>query len=208
MARYRGSVCRLCRREGLKLFLKGDRCFTDKCSVQRRNYPPGQHGQARPRFSDYGQQLRETQKVKRLYGVLEGPFRRVVHEAERMKGVAGENLLSLLERRLDSAVYRLGFVTSRSEGRQLVRHGHFTVNGRRVTVPSALVKPGDGIGLTPRGEKADRIASALEALETRSLPSWLTLDKEARRGEIVGQPVREEITIPIQEQLIVEWYSR
>jgi small subunit ribosomal protein S4 len=192
----------------MKLFLKGDRCYMDKCSVQRRNYPPGQHGQARPRFSDYGQQLRETQKVKRLYGLLESQFRGTVRAAERTRGVTGEQLLALLERRLDNVVYRLGFVTSRNEGRQLVRHGHFTVNGRRVDIPSARVKSGDVVGLTPRGEKADRIANALDTLEVRSVPTWLSVDKEHKRGEVVADPVREEITIPIQEQLIVEWYSR
>lgn len=208
MARYRGSVCRLCRREGMKLFLKGDRCYMDKCAVQKRNYPPGQHGQARPRFSDYGQQLRETQKVKRIYGLLEKQFRATVRDAERMRGVAGENLLSLLERRLDNVVYRLGLVTSRNEGRQLVRHGHFTVNDRRVNVPSARLKEGDVVGLTPRGGKAGRILEAIESIEARTVPSWLSLDKEKKSGEIMGSPVREELTLPMQEQLIVEWYSR
>ncbi len=208
MARYRGSVCRLCRREGMKLFLKGDRCYMDKCAVQKRNYPPGQHGQARPRFSDYGQQLRETQKVKRIYGLLEKQFRATVRDAERMRGVAGENLLSLLERRLDNVVYRLGLVTSRNEGRQLVRHGHFTVNDRRVNVPSARLKEGDVVGLTPRGGKAGRILEAIESIEARTVPSWLSLDKEKKSGEVMGSPVREELTLPMQEQLIVEWYSR
>jgi len=208
VARYRGSVCRLCRREGMKLFLKGDRCYMDKCAVQKRNYPPGQHGQARPRFSDYGQQLRETQKVKRIYGLLEKQFRATVRDAERMRGVAGENLLSLLERRLDNVVYRLGLVTSRNEGRQLVRHGHFTVNDRRVNVPSARLKEGDVVGLTPRGGKAGRILEAIESIEARTVPSWLSLDKEKKSGEIMGSPVREELTLPMQEQLIVEWYSR
>ena len=208
MARYRGSVCRLCRREGMKLFIKGDRCYMDKCAVQKRNYPPGQHGQARPRFSDYGQQLRETQKVKRIYGLLEKQFRATVRDAERMRGVAGENLLSLLERRLDNVVYRLGLVTSRNEGRQFVRHGHFTVNDRRVNVPSARLKEGDVIGLTPRGVKAARILEAIESIEARTVPSWLSLDKEKKSGEVMGSPVREELTLPMQEQLIVEWYSR
>lgn len=207
MARYRGAVCRLCRREGMKLFLKGERCFTDKCSIERRNYPPGQHGQARPRFSDYGNQLREKQKVRRIYGVLEKQFRRVVHEADRRKGVTGENLLALLERRLDNVVYRLGFVTSRNEGRQLVRHGHFTVNGRRVTIPSYQVKQGDQVSLTERGKKAARIEGALDAIDTGTVPSWLSVNKEAKTGDIVGDPVREEITLPLQEQLIVEFYS-
>ena len=208
MARYRDSVCRHCRREGMKLFLKGDRCYTDKCAIERRNYPPGQHGQARPRFSDYGTQLREKQKVKRIYGVLERQFRKTVRDAERMRGVTGENLLALLERRLDSVVYRLGFATSRNEGRQLVRHGHFTVNGRRVDIPSARVKRGDVVGLTPRGAKAPRIAEALDALEERTMASWLQIDKENKSGTVVGDPIREETTLPIQEQLIVELYSR
>ncbi|MCE2390798.1 MAG: 30S ribosomal protein S4 [Proteobacteria bacterium] len=208
MARYRGSVCRLCRREGMKLFLKGERCFTDKCSIERRNYPPGQHGQDRPKFSDYGVQLREKQKVRRIYGLLERQFRRTVRQAERMKGVKGENLLALLERRLDNVVYRLGFVNSRSEARQLVRHGHFTVNGRRVDIPSYSVRVGDLVGLTPRGKSAARIAEALDALEARTLPSWISVDKEKQQGEILAQPNREEITLPIQEQLIIELYSR
>ena len=208
MARYRGSVCRLCRREGMKLFLKGERCFTDKCSIERRNYPPGQHGQDRPKFSDYGVQLREKQKVRRIYGLLERQFRRTVRQAERMKGVKGENLLALLERRLDNVVYRLGFVNSRSEARQLVRHGHFTVNGRRVDIPSYSVRVGDVVGLTARGKGAARIEEALDALEARTLPSWVAVDKEKRQGEILSQPNREEITLPIQEQLIIELYSR
>jgi len=191
----------------MKLFLKGERCFTDRCSIERRNYPPGQHGQARPRFSDYGNQLREKQKVRRLYGVLERQFRITVREAERMKGVAGHNLLELLERRLDNTVYRLGMATSRSEARQLVRHGHFTMNGRRLTVPSARVREGDVIGLTARGAKAARIEGALDAVDARALPAWLSLDKSQKTAEIVGRPQREEITIPIQEQLITELYS-
>jgi small subunit ribosomal protein S4 len=192
----------------MKLFLKGDRCYTDKCAIERRNYPPGQHGQARPRFSNFGIQLREKQKVKRIYGVLERQFRKTVHDAERMRGVPGENLLALLERRLDNVVYRLGFVTSRDEGRQLVRHGHFTVNGRRVTIPSYRVRQGDEVGLSPRGKKAARIVGALEALEARTVPSWVEIDKSSQIGRITGNPVREEITLPIQEQLIVELYSR
>ena len=192
----------------MKLFLKGDRCYTDKCAIERRNYPPGQHGQSRPRFSNFGIQLREKQKVKRIYGLLERQFRKTVGEAERMRGITGENLLALLERRLDNTVCRLGFVTSRSEARQLVRHGHFTVKGRRVTIPSYRVETGDVIGLTERGAKTARILQALEALETRTVPSWLEVDPERREGRIVGTPVREELTLPIQEQLIVELYSR
>jgi small subunit ribosomal protein S4 len=192
----------------MKLFLKGDRCYTDKCAIERRNYPPGQHGQARPRFSNYGIQLREKQKVRRIYGVLERQFRKTVRDAERMRGVTGENLLALLERRLDNVVYRLGFVTSRDEGRQLVSHGHFMVNGRGVTIPSYRVKMGDEVALSPRGKKTDRILVALEALEARTVPSWVEIDKDSQVGRIIGDPVREELTLPIQEQLIVELYSR
>ena len=208
MARYVGPVCRLCRREGMKLFLKGERCYTDKCSIVRRNYPPGQHGQARPRFSDYGVQLREKQKVRRIYGLLERQFRKTVRDAERMKGVTGENLLALLERRMDNVVFRMGFVTSRSEARQLVCHGHFTVNGRRVNIPSAKVRTGDVVSLTERGKKAARILESLASVEARTLPAWVQIDAGKQTGQVVGDPIREEITLPIQEQLIVELYSR
>lgn len=208
MARNTDAVCRLCRREGMKLFLKGDRCFTDKCSIERRNYPPGQHGQGRPKFSDYGLQLREKQKVRRIYGVLERQFRKTVAEASAMKGVKGENLMALLERRLDNVVFRLGFTTSRTEARQLVCHGHFKVNGRRVDIPSFRVRKGDKIEVTARGLKAARIEGALGALETRGMPSWLSVDKDQKQGTILGDPVRDEITLPIQEQLIIELYSR
>ena len=208
MARNTDAVCRLCRREGMKLFLKGDRCFTDKCSIERRNYPPGQHGQGRPKFSDYGLQLREKQKVRRIYGVLERQFRKTVAEASAMKGVKGENLMALLERRLDNVVFRLGFTTSRTEARQLVRHGHFKVNGRRVDIPSFRVRKGDKVEVTARGQKAARIEGALGALETRGMPSWLSVDKDQKQGTILGDPVRDEITLPIQEQLIIELYSR
>jgi small subunit ribosomal protein S4 len=208
LARYNDSVCRLCRREGMKLFLKGDRCFSDKCSIEKRNYPPGQHGQGRPKFSDYGMQLREKQKVRRIYGILEKQFRKTVADAAKLKGVKGENLMALLERRLDNVVFRLGFVTSRAEARQLVRHGHFKVNGRRVDVPSYRVRQGDKIELTARGAKAARIEGALAALESRGIPSWLSIDKDQKQGTILADPVREEITLPIQEQLIIELYSR
>jgi small subunit ribosomal protein S4 len=192
----------------MKLFLKGERCFTDKCSIERRNYPPGQHGQARPKFSDFGNQLREKQKVRRIYGVLERQFRKTVKDAERSRGITGETLLALLERRLDNVVHRLGFASSRNEGRQLVRHGHFTVNGRRLSIPSARVKKGDVVALTERGKKAARIEEALAAVDARGLPAWLAVDKDQKTGEIIGDPAREEITLPIQEQLIVELYSR
>jgi small subunit ribosomal protein S4 len=208
MARYIGPVCRLCRREGTKLFLKGDRCFSEKCAIERRNYPPGQHGQTRPRFSDYGMQLREKQKVKRIYGLLEKQFENTMSVANRMKGRTGENLLSLLERRLDNVVFRLGFATSRAEARQLVRHGHFLMNGRRATIPSMLVRAGTKITLAEGSRQITRIAGALEALERRSVPSWLEIDKDNFEGTVKALPVREEITLPIQEQLIVELYSR
>jgi small subunit ribosomal protein S4 len=198
----------LCRREGLKLFLKGERCYTEKCAIDRRSYAPGQHGQSRKKFSDYGTQLREKQKVKRLYGVLEAQFRNYFGEADRQKGITGEVLLALLERRLDSALYRLGFANSRNEARQLVRHGHFTVNQHKVNIPSYLLKPGDVIELREKSRKVVRILEALEGVARRGVPQWLELDKEKFRGAVKGLPTREEITIPIQEKLIVELYSK
>jgi small subunit ribosomal protein S4 len=208
MARYRGPACRLCRREAQKLFLKGDRCYSEKCSIDRRNYPPGQHGQGRPRFSDYGVQLREKQKVKRMYGMLEKQFEQTVAKASRMKGRAGDNLLGLLERRLDNVVFRLGFTTSRSEARQLLKHGHFLVNGRKTTIPSFVVKPGMKVSVRPKSQEIARIAGALETLEGRSVPQWLETDKEAFEGTVKALPQREDITLPIEEQLIVELSSR
>ncbi len=208
MARYTGSVCRLCRREGSKLFLKGDRCFSTKCAVERRSYPPGQHGQGRARFSDYGVQLREKQKVKRMYGLLEKQFAGTMFRASRMKGRAGENLLMLLESRLDNAVFRLGFATSRSEARQLVRHGHFRLDGRRVSIPSFQVKPGMQITLSEGSREVTRILGALEALEGKSVPQWLEIDKDKFSGTVKARPSRDDITLPIQEQMIVELYSR
>jgi small subunit ribosomal protein S4 len=208
MARYVGPVCRLCRREGTKLFLKGDRCFTDKCAVDRRPYPPGQHGQRRAKFTEYGIRLREKQKVSRIYGVLERQFRKYFYEADRARGVTGENLLSLLERRLDSVCYRLGFAQTRSEARHLVRHKHVSVNGRTVNIPSYRVKPGEKIEVREASRKMARINSALDAAERRGIPTWLELNREAFIGTVKSAPVREEITLPIQEQLIVEFYSR
>ena len=208
MARYTEAVCRLCRREGVKLFLKGDRCFSAKCGVERRAYPPGQHGQGRARFSDYGVQLREKQKVKRMYGLLENQFSRVMERATRMKGRSGENLLNLLERRLDNVVFRLGFATSRAEARQLVRHGHFRVNGRKAAIPSMLLRPGDTVALRERSQQVARITSALDALEGKSVPQWLEIEKAQFKGVVKAMPTREDITMPIQEQLIVELYSR
>jgi small subunit ribosomal protein S4 len=208
VARYTGAVCRLCRREGLKLFLKGERCYTDKCAIERRNYPPGEHGQARPKFSEYSVQLREKQKLRRIYGVLEGQFRRYFQMADRAKGVTGETLLQLLERRLDNIVYRIGFATSRSEARQLVRHGHFRVNGRKVNVPSYLVRAGDTVGVRERSQKVARIQEALELAQRRGIPDWLEVTPEAFAGRVKALPVRSDLTMPINEKLVVELYSK
>lgn len=208
MARYRGSVCRLCRREGTKLFLKGDRCFSEKCAIEKRAYPPGVHGQGRVRFSDFGVQLREKQKVKRMYGLLEKQFRSTFDQAAGMKGRTGENLLLLLERRLDNVVYRSGYATSRAEARQLVKHGHFRLDGRKVQTPSILVKAGMKLGLRERSQKVERVKAALETLESKSVPQWIEVDQESQEAVIKQLPVREDITLPIDEQLIVELYSR
>ena len=208
MARHTDSVCRLCRRENLKLFLKGERCYTEKCAVDRRNYAPGQHGQSRKKFSAYGAQLREKQKVKRLYGVLETQFRNIFREADRQKGITGETLLTLLERRLDNAVYRLGFANSRNEARQLVKHNHFLVNQCKVNIPSYLLRPGDVIELREKSKKVVRILEALEGVARRGVPQWLDLDKEQLKGSMKALPTREDITLQIQEKLIVELYSK
>ena len=209
MARYRGSVCRLCRRESLKLFLKGERCYTDKCAVDRRNYPPGQHGPIRRiKNTDYGIQLREKQKVKRMYGILENQFRRYFEMAERKKGITGTNLLVFLERRLDNVVYRLGFCSSRNEARQFVRHGHILVNGKRVDVPFYMVSPGEDIKVMESSRKIARIQDSLESVDRRGIPGWLELDKSSFSGLMKNLPARDDITMPIQEQLIVELYSR
>ncbi len=208
MARYTKTNCRLCRRENLKLFLKGERCYTEKCAYDRRNYPPGQHGQSRKKFSDYGTQLREKQKVKRIYGILENQFRNIFKEADRQKGITGETLLALLERRLDNIVYRLGFANSRDEARQLVRHNHFLVNQSKVNIPSYLVKPGDVIELREKSKKVVRVLEALEGVARRGVPQWLELDKDQMKGSMKGLPAREDITLPIQEKLIVELYSK
>jgi len=208
LARYTGPSCRLCRRENMELFLKGDRCYTDKCAIKRRNYPPGQHGQGRSKTSAYGVQLREKQKVRRIYGLLEKQFRGYFAEADRMRGVTGENLLSLLERRLDNVVYRLGFASSRTESRQLVRHGHFTINNRRVDIPSIQLKVGDVVELREKSRKISSINEALEAVVRRGVPQWLELDRDACKGLIKALPIREDITTPIQEQLVVELYSK
>jgi len=208
VARYTGAVCRLCRREGLKLFLKGERCYTDKCAIERRNYPPGEHGQGRPKFSEYSVQLREKQKLRRMYGVLEAQFRRYFEMADRAKGVTGETLLQLLERRLDNIVYRIGFATSRSEGRQLVRHGHFRVNGRKVDIPSYLVRPGDTVSVRERSHKVTRIQEALELAQRRGVPDWLEIDPQAFSGRVKTLPMRSDLTMPINEKLVVELYSK
>ena len=208
MARYNESVCRLCRREGVKLFLKGDRCYTDKCAIERRAYAPGQHGQGRTKFSEYGTQLREKQKVKRIYGLLEKQFRLTFGEAERRKGVTGENLLNRLESRVDTFVYRAGFANSRNEARQLVLHGHFKVNGHTVNTPSYILRTGDVVELREKSRKVERIVRALEAVDRRGVPSWVELDKGAFKATVKSTPVRAELTLPITEQLIVELYSK
>ncbi len=208
MARYTGPSCRLCRRENMELFLKGERCFTDKCAIKRRNYAPGQHGQSRVKVSPYGIQLREKQKVRRIYGILEKQFRSYFKKADRMKGVTGENLLFLLESRLDNIVYRLGFASSRTQARMFVRQGHFTVNGRRVDIPSYQVKEGDVVALREKSRSVTAILESLEAVVRRGIPQWLELDKDAFCGKVKSQITREDITTPIQEQLIVELYSK
>jgi len=192
----------------MKLYLKGDRCYADKCAFERRGYPPGQHGQGRAKFSSYGVQLREKQKVKRMYGLLEKQFRIFFARAERKKGITGTNLLVFLERRLDNMVYRLGFTNSRSEARQLVRHSHFTVNGQKVSIPSYLVEVGDVIELREKSRKIAKIGESLEGVARRGVPSWLELEKEHYRGRVVALPSREDLTMPIREQLIVELYSK
>jgi small subunit ribosomal protein S4 len=208
MARYTDAVCRLCRREGQKLFLKGDRCYTEKCAVDRRTYAPGQHGQGRAKASEYGTQLREKQKAKRYYGVLESQFRSYFEMARKMQGKTGENLLSLLERRLDNTVYRLGFAMSRAEARQLVLHGHFTVNGRKVNIPSFLVKPGMVIALKEQSRNLEKFKSVIEANSFRQPPKWLEYDAASLSAKVVAAPTRDEIDLPITEQLIVELYSK
>ncbi len=208
MARNTDSVCRMCRREGMKLFLKGERCFTDKCAIERRNYPPGQHGQGRHKFSEYSVQLREKQKVKRIYGVFEAQFRRYFALAERSRGVTGETLLTTLERRLDNIVFRLSFANSRAEARQLVRHGHFKVNGRKVTIPSFLVNAGDKVTVRERSQKVARIVEALELSQRRGVPDWLDIDREGFTGTVKMLPQRADLTMPINERLIVELYSK
>ena len=209
MARYVGSLCRLCRRENLKLFLKGDRCYGDKCAFERRPYAPGQHGQRRGgKPSDYTVQLREKQKVKRIYGVLEKQFRGYYFRAERRKGITGTNLLMFLESRLDNIVYRMGFANSRNQARQMVRHNHFLVNNKKVNIPSYQVRPGDLVEVKEKSRKISQILEAMETVVRRGIPNWIEVEKEKFRGTLKGLPNREDITMPIQEQLIIELYSK
>lgn len=211
MARYLGSVCKLCRREGMKLFLKGERCMGPKCAMERRAYIPGQHGkseQFRQRMSDYGQQLREKQRARRIYGVMEAQFRRYYEIAQRLRGQTGANLLVILESRLDNVVYRLGFADSRNQARQLVLHGHFHLNGKRLDIPSALVEAGDVIVVTDPSKQNGYFRDLKEVLEHRSVPEWLSLNAADMVGTVVSLPTREQLDVPLNEQLIVEYYSR
>ncbi len=208
MARYTGAVCRLCRREGMKLYLKGDRCYSDKCAFVCKQAAPGQHGTSRKKVSEYGLQLREKQKVKRIYGIQEKQFRLYYAKAVAMKGVTGENLLMFLERRLDNVVYRLGLASSRVDARQLVRHGHYTVNGRKVNIPSFLVKEGQVISVKEGSRKSPKFETIAAAVAHHNAPSWLELDKENLSGKVITMPTRDDVDLPINEQLIVELYSR
>lgn len=208
LGRYIESVCKLCRREGMKLFFKGDRCYTDKCAFERRSYAPGQHGQGRSKPTAYALQLREKQRAKRMYGLMERQFHGYFKKAERLKGITGENLLLLLERRLDNVVYRLGFADSRGDARQLVMHRHLRVNGKDVSIPSYIVKPGQIIEIKEKSKGKARVNEALETVERRGIPQWLELDKASHKGVVKALPKREDITMPIQEQFIVELYSR
>ena len=208
VARYTDAVCRLCRRENMKLFLKGERCLSDKCAINKRNYAPGQHGQRRAKLSEYGLQLREKQKVKRTYGVLELQFRRYFQKAARSKEVTGSELLVLLERRLDNVVYLMGFADSRAQARQLIRHGHIRVNGRRVNIPSFLIKQGDSVEPRERSRNLDVVRSLVERLNQKQIPAWLYVDTEQMRGVVQALPKRHDLTMPFHEQLIVELYSK
>jgi small subunit ribosomal protein S4 len=209
MARYIGPVCRLCRREAMKLFLKGERCYTEKCAIEKRNFPPGQHGKTRKaKLAGYGLQLREKQKVKRIYGVLEDQFRGYFEAAERARGITGVTLLQLLERRMDNVIYRLGLATSRAQARQLVRHGHFLVNGRKVDVPSYSLKAGDVVSVRGTSAQNTAIVHAMEEVKGRGIPEWLLFDAGQLTGRVTSLPTREQINLPVQEQLIVELYSK
>lgn len=208
MARYTDAVCRLCRRQGMKLFLKGDRCFGPKCPVERRSYAPGQHGQRRRKISEYGAQLREKQKVKNIYGVLERQFRKHFEEAERRPGITGENLLQILEMRLDNVVYRFGWASSRNQARQLVRHGHFNLRGRKTDIPSAQVKPGDVISVREGSRDDEYFQTVIPSMAKKTIPRWLSLDPDGFSGRVLAVPSREDIDTIVSEQLVVEYYSR
>ncbi len=208
MARYRGALCRICRREGEKLFLKGDRCYTEKCAVERRKYPPGQHGQGFKKLSDYGIQLREKQKVRKIYGLLERQFRRYFYEAERRKGITGEILLQLVESRLDNTVYRMGFAPNRVRARQLISHGHIVVNGKKINLPSYQVREGDSVSVKDSSRDMPEIIDSLSKVEHRGIPAWVEVDSVNHTGKVLRIPSRDEIQLPVQEQLIVELYSK
>ncbi|MCH2695231.1 MAG: 30S ribosomal protein S4 [Acidobacteriia bacterium] len=209
MATYRGPVCRLCRREGLKLYLKGERCFKESCAIEKRNFPPGQHGQGRrSKIIGYGLQLREKQKVRRIYGVLERQFQNYFEKASRQRGVTGENLLTMLERRLDNAVYRLGFASSRAQSRQLVGHGHILVNSSKVNIPSFQIKPGDVVSVKEKSQKVSNITAAVEMVGGRGVPDWLELDSSNYSGKVLTLPKRDNVNLPVQERMIVEFYSK
>lgn len=208
MARYTGAVCRMCRREGCKLFLKGERCYSDKCSITRRAYAPGQHGQSRKKVSEYGMQLREKQKARRFYGVLESQFEGYFNAAERKPGTTGQNLLRILESRLDNVVYRLGLASSRAEARQLVVHGHFTVNGKRVNIPSYQLKEGQVVALAQKSRQSEKFKAIVESCGARPVPAWLDINKETLEAKVLRMPNREDIDLDVQELLIVEYYSK
>ena len=209
MARYIGPVCRLCRREGMKLFLKGERCYTEKCAIEKRNFLPGQHGKARKaKLAGYGLQLREKQRVKRIYGVLENQFRRYFEAADRQRGITGELLLQMLECRLDNVIYRVGFATSRAQARQLVRHGHFSVNGKKVDIPSYQVREGDIVAVRERSKQSAAVQHAIVEVKGRGIPEWLSIQADQLSGRVVSLPSRAQINLPVQEQLIVELYSK
>jgi len=208
LARYIESVCKICRREGAKLFFKAERCYTDKCAFERRSYAPGQHGQSRGKVSEYALQLREKQKVKRVYGLLEDQFRTTFAKADRAKGITGDNLLTLLERRLDNTVYRLGFAGSRTEARLMVTHGFFRINGKKVNIPSYKVKASDNITITESKKNTVKLAENLKAAERHAVPEWLSVEREAMKGTVIRLPRREDVTMPMNEQLIVELYSK
>ena len=208
MARYTGAVCKLCRREGKKLYLKGERCYTGKCAVERRAYAPGQHGQSRKKATEYGLQLRAKQQAKRYYGIQEGQFYKYFLMAERKQGVTGENLLRICESRLDNVVYLLGWANSRAEARQLVTHGHYKVNGKKVNIPSYLIKAGDEVAIKDKSKESDKIKATVEANASRPVPAWLDLNAEALTGKVIALPTREQIMVPVEEHLIVELYSK